>query len=133
MSVDSVGDFLTIIRNGVLASKPVVTTSYSNFKYQIARILLQEGFIKEVTVEPVADKPAFRILRVVLKYINNESVIHEITRMSKPSRRSYVGHVQSKPVIGGLGISILTTNRGVMTNKQARIVGVGGELICTVW
>lgn len=131
MAIDTIGDFLTIIRNGVRASKREVGASYSRLKYEIAQILKEEGFIKDVAVE--TDDKNHKRLRVFLKYVGGESVIHEITRISKPGRRVYEGVATIKPVIGGLGISILTTNRGSMTNKQARELGVGGEVICTVW
>lgn len=131
MSIDTIGDFLTIIRNGVLASKKEVTTSYSRLKHEIANILKDEGFIRDVAVEDTSK--AFKNLKVVLKYTRGESVIHEITRVSKPGRRSYESSAHIKPVIGGLGVTILTTNRGIMTHKKARELGVGGEVVCTVW
>ena len=131
MSVDTIGDFLTIIRNGVLASKKEVKIPYSRLKHEIANILKDEGFVKDVTVEDTEN--AFKNLKVALKYARGESVIHEITRVSKPGRRNYESSAHIKPVIGGLGITILTTNRGVMTHKKARQLGVGGEVVCTVW
>jgi small subunit ribosomal protein S8 len=129
--VDTLGDFLTIIRNGVLASKKQVVAPYSHLKYKVAQLLKDEGFIKDVLIEE--DKSKHKQLRVLLKYIENESVIHEIKRISTPGRRMYESVAHLQPVIGGLGIAILTTNRGVMTNKQARRLLVGGEVICTVW
>jgi small subunit ribosomal protein S8 len=131
MSVDSIGDFLTIVRNGVLASKRVVVAPYSNLKFEIARILKDEGFIKDVVVEELENN--HKQVKISLKYVKGESVIHEIDRVSTPGRREYVSHNGFKPVIGGLGISIVTTNRGVMSNKKAREQGVGGEVLCTVW
>ncbi len=131
MSIDSIGDFLAIVRNGVLASKRVVVAPYSALKFEIARILKDEGFIKDVVVEDLEHNK--KQIKVFLKYMKGESVIHEITRISTPGRRAYAGHGAFKPVIGNLGISIITTNQGVMTNKQARQRGVGGEVICTVW
>jgi small subunit ribosomal protein S8 len=130
MSVDSIGDFLTIIRNGVLSSKRSIVAPYSRLKFEIAQILKDEGFIKDAVVEEDDNK---KYVKVFLKYVRGESVIHEITRKSTPGLRKYVGHDSIKPVIGGLGISIVTTNQGVMTNKQARARNVGGELLCTVW
>lgn len=130
MSVDSIGDFLTIVRNGVLASKRSIVSPYSRLKHEIALILKDEGFIKEVSIEDVEGK---KQLHILLKYVQGESVIHEITRISTPGRRAYAGHKIFKPVIGGLGVSIITTNKGVMTHKQARQQGVGGEVLCTVW
>ena len=131
MSVDAIGDFLTIIRTGIMAGKRTVTTPYSSVKHEIARVLLDEGFIESASqVELEAPK---KQLKIGLKYVKGESVIHEIDRVSKPGLRLYYGHAAIKPVIGNLGISILTTNRGVMSGKKARNLGVGGELLCTVW
>lgn len=130
MSVDSIGDFLTIIRNGVLSSKRTVEAPYSQLKFEIARILKDEGFIRDVTV---AEQDNKKRLSLALKYVDGESVIHEIDRVSKPGRRAYAAHNAIKPVIGKLGISIVTTNQGVMTSKGARSRGVGGEVLCTVW
>ena len=130
MSIDVLGNFLTIIRNGVAASKPSVVAPYSHLKQQIADILKEEGFIRDVVVE---GETSLKTLKVLLKYVEGESVIHEITRISKPGRRKYEGVATLKPVIGGLGVAIVTTNRGVMTNKKARQLAVGGEVICTIW
>lgn len=130
MSIDTVGDFLTIIRNGVRASKMSIVSPYSNFKKEITQILKDEGFIKEFEIIEEQEK---KYLKINLKYVDGESVIHEITRISKPGRRNYNGSANIKPVIGGLGVSILTTNRGVVTNKTAKRYNVGGEVICTIW
>ena len=131
MSIDSIGDFLTIIRNGIMVGKLSVTAPYSKLKHEIARVLLDEGFIRDIVeIELDSNK---KDIRIDLKYIRGESVIHEIDRESKLGRRLYKGHDKFKPVIGNLGISIVTTNRGVMTNKKARSLGVGGEVLCTVW
>lgn len=126
MSVDSIGDFLTIIRNGVKASRPFVVAPYSRIRQNIAQILKDEGFIKDFVAEEGS-------LKVFLKYVSGESVIHEIKRMSKPGRRRYEGYKNLEPVIGGLGISIITTSQGVITDREARQRALGGEVICTVW
>lgn len=131
MSVDAIGNFLTIIRNGTMASKPFVVVPHSRINFDIAKILLQEGFVKDCLV--LDNEQTKKSIKIVLKYVNGESTIHEITRESTPGRRFYTGATAIKPVIGGLGISILTTNRGVLSNKQAQELGVGGEVICTVW
>ena len=130
MSVDSIGNFLTIIRNGTTSSKALVVAPFSKINLNIAEILKSEGFIKDVTVQ---DEDGKKFLTVTLKYVDGESVIHEITRVSTPGRRVYEGLNTIKPVIGNLGVAILTTNRGVITNKMARKLGVGGEVICTIW
>ncbi len=131
MSVDTIGDFLTIIRNGVLTSKKSVSAPYSRLKFEIAQILKDEGFIRDVVIDE--QDAVKKQIKIGLKYMKGESVIHEITRISTPGRRNYVGHSSYKPVIGGLGVSIVTTNQGVMSSKKARIRGVGGEVLCTVW
>jgi small subunit ribosomal protein S8 len=132
MSVDSIADFITIIRNGVMVSKSFVTAPYSKMRYSIAQILKDEGFIYDFAIINT-DSDARKLLKVVLKYVDGESVIHEIQRVSKPGRRVYAGNKEIKPVIGQLGVSIVTTSRGVIANKQAKKLNVGGEVICTVW
>lgn len=130
MSRDSIGDFLTIIRNGIMITKPSVEAPYSKMRFAIAKILKDQGFIRDAVVEEKENK---KTLKIFLKYVDGESAIHELSRMSKPSRRFYLGVNNIKPVIGGLGISILTTDRGVIDHHQANKLGVGGEIICTVW
>ena len=131
MSVDAIGNFLTIIRNGIMAGKRDVVAPYSRLKHEISRVLVDEGYIRDV-FEIQLDGPKKHI-KLSLKYVDGESVIHEIDRVSKPGLRIYKGHDGVKPVIGNLGISIVTTNRGVMSSKKARRLGVGGEVVCTVW
>ncbi len=131
MSIDSVGDFLTIIRNGIMVSKPFVMAPFSKMRLSIAEILKDEGFIKDIAV--LDDDDNKKRLKVFLKYVNGESVIHKIQRVSTPGRRFYAGVGSAKPVIGGLGLSIITTNQGVISHKKAKQRGVGGEVICTVW
>ena len=131
MSVDVIGDFLTIIRNGVLSSKTFVIAPYSKIKEEIARILKEEGFIRDVVLE--SDESGKQNIKVLLKYVDGESVIHQIKRVSTPGRRRYskIGNVE--PVIGNLGISVMSTNKGIMTNKRAKSLSVGGEILCSVW
>jgi len=131
MSIDIIGNFLTIIRNGLQASKPFVLVPHSKLKSEIGRILKEEGFVRDCVVQE--DEDSKKVLKIVLKYKDGESVIHDIQRVSTPGRRCYAGAHAVKVVIGGLGLSIVTTNRGVMTHKTARKLGVGGEIICTVW
>lgn len=130
MSVDTISDFLTIIRNAVRVSKAGVVTSHSMIRQRIAEILKEEGFIRDFMVE---DQDNFKVLKIFLKYVDGFSVIHEINRMSKPGRRMYRGYRKFEPVIGGLGIAILTTSKGIMTDKRARLENLGGEVVCTVW
>lgn len=131
MSIDVIGNFLTIIRNGLSSSKPFVVAPASRTNLAVVQILKEEGFIRDFALADVdATK---KEMKIFLKYVQGESVIHEITRKSKPSRRLYKGFKSIEPVIGGLGISILTTNKGIITNRKAKELGVGGEVICTVW
>ncbi len=130
MSVDTIANCLTIIRNGTSATKLSVEVPYSRQTQTILEILKSEGFIKEFVVQEEAN---IKKIKIFLKYVDGESVIHEITRISKPGRRVYEGSKNIKPVIGNLGISIVSTNRGVITDKEAKKLGVGGEVICSVW
>ncbi len=131
MSIDSIANFITIIRNGTKTSRSFVVSPYSNMNKAIAAILKSEGFIRDFFEQE--DEQNIKKLKVVLKYVDGESAIHDLQRISKCSRRAYAGKDEIKPVIGGLGISVMSTNRGVITNKQATKLGVGGEIICTVW
>lgn len=131
MSIDTMGDFLTIIRNGIMVSKGTVVIPHSNLKYEVAKILKSEGFIRDAIVEVVDSSK--KNIKIFLKYVESESVIHEITRVSRPGKRAYARIHEFKPVIGGLGISVLTTSKGVMTDKKAKSLSLGGEVLCTVW
>jgi len=128
--MDVIGDFLTVIRNGIAVSKLSVVVPYSKLKHSLVEIFKSEGFIKDFAVEELGHKTA---LKVFLKYVNGESVIHEISRVSKPGKRMYRGFKDLKPVVGGLGVSVLTTSQGILTNKQAKSRSIGGEVICTIW
>ncbi|HJM69009.1 MAG TPA: 30S ribosomal protein S8 [Candidatus Babeliales bacterium] len=113
-----------------MASKPSAVAPDSRMRRDIASILQLEGFINGVQIKEVDNR---KFISIDLRYVDGESVIHEIKRVSRPGRRSYARMHELKPVIGGLGISILTTNKGLMTNKQAKDLVVGGEVLCTVW
>lgn len=130
MSIDTISDFLTIIRNGLGVNKKMVVVPLSSLKVEVTKVLKDEGYIRDYKEEEIDGK---RFLTVFLKYVNGESVIHEIKRISTSGRRCYEGVKAIKPVIGGLGISILTTSAGVISDRQARKLGVGGEVICNVW
>ena len=128
---DPVADFLTRIRNAQRARHQKLDVPASKLKTEIARILKEEGYI---TNYKAAEEDGHTILRVYLKYgASNESAIRDLSRISRPGCRVYVGRDEIKRVQGGLGIAILTTPRGVMTGRQARREGVGGELLCEVW
>lgn len=128
--MDSIANFLTIIRNGVTTSKSFIVAPFSRINHAIATILQEEGFVRDVVV---SGEGAQKSLKVVLKYVDGESVIHEIKRISTPGRRAYTNVRAIKPVIGGLGLTILSTNRGLVTHKTAKASSLGGEVICTVW
>lgn len=128
---DPVADFLTRIRNAHNARHQKMDVPASKLKAEIARILKEEGYI--ANVKPV-DEEGRAVLRVYLKYgANNEAAIRDLKRVSKPGCRVYIGKDEIRRVQGGLGISIMTTPRGVMTGRQARREGVGGEILCEVW
>jgi small subunit ribosomal protein S8 len=130
MSVDAIGDFLTVIRNGLMSSKRTVAAPFSKIKLEIVKILKEEGFIKDFAI---IEEDSKKKIQVSLKYVDGESVIHELNRISRPGRRTYGGADQLQVIIGKLGISILTTNKGIMTDKRAKELSVGGEIICSVW
>jgi small subunit ribosomal protein S8 len=128
---DPIADLLTRIRNGKLAKLQKVDIPSSNMKVSLVNVLRAEVFIKNYKV--IADQKQ-GILRIYLKYIDeNDSVINEIKRVSKPGGRRYVKHDEIPNVKSGMGVAILSTSKGVITDKTAREAGVGGELICTVW
>jgi small subunit ribosomal protein S8 len=128
---DPVSDFLTRIRNAIRARQQKMDVPASKLKTEIARILKEEGYIANYKA---TEEEGRAILRVYLKYgANNEAAIRDLTRVSRPGCRVYVGRDEIKRVQGGFGISILTTPRGVMTGKQARRERVGGEILCEVW
>jgi small subunit ribosomal protein S8 len=128
--MDVIADFLAVIRNGIMASKSFVVVPHSNMRAAVAAILKGEGFVSDVLTVRSNEKLQ---LKVVLKYVAGESVIHEIKRISKPSRRIYKSINMVKPVIGGLGVSILSTNKGIISHKKAKELNVGGEVLCTIW
>jgi small subunit ribosomal protein S8 len=128
---DPIGDMLTRIRNAGMGRKAEATMPASKMLVEIARILKEEGYIADYTVEAAHPQP---ILRIRLKFTpDKRPVIREIKRVSKPGLRIYVGKDEIPRVKGGLGIAILTTSQGVMTDAEARRRGIGGEVICTVF
>ncbi len=127
---DPVADMLTRIRNGIQARHGRVDLPSSKLKVEIARILKEEGYISNFKV---AEEGKKRVLKVFLRYgTDGRSVISNLERVSTPGRRVYVGAGEIPKVLGGLGINIMTTPRGVMTGKGARKAGVGGEVLCSV-
>ncbi len=131
MTTDPIADFLTRIRNGALAKHPRVEMPSSKMKVEIARILKEEGYLANYKV---VEEKGKKTLRVFLRYTpDRRSVITDLKRVSRPGSRRYVGKFEIKPVVGGMGIAIVSTPRGLMTGSSARKEGVGGELLCEVW
>ncbi len=129
---DPIADMLTRIRNAARAKHPRVDLPASKLKAEIARILKEEGYIS--TFKVVEDGKTKKTLRVFLKYAGERrSVITDLRRVSRPGCRHYVGKAEIRAVVGGMGISIVSTPRGVMTGHAARRAGVGGEVLCEVW
>jgi small subunit ribosomal protein S8 len=128
---DPVGDMLTRIRNAQLVRKSHVDIPASKLKMSVGKILVEEGYAEEL-VEPDAEKGE-RSFRLKLKYYKNQAVIEEIKRISKPGRRHFVSKDEIPMVYQGLGISILSTSKGVISGRQAYKLGVGGEVICTLF
>ena len=128
---DTIGDFLTIIRNASMAKKDICRAQLSKMRLSIAQILKQEGFISDYSEEE--NEKGFKQINLHLKYVNSVPAITGIERHSTPGRRLYYGVREIPRVLGGLGVAILTTSKGVMRARDAREQGVGGELICKVW
>ena len=128
---DPIADMLTRIRNGLIARHDSVTIPASNMKKAIAKILLDEGYIKAVDL---IDDGLQGQIKVTLKYAQGkESVIKGLKRISKPGLRVYAKNDEIPKVLGGLGIAIVSTSKGVMTDKAARTAGVGGEVLAYIW
>ena len=127
---DPIADMLTRIRNALMVRKETVEIPASKMKKEIARILLEEGYINNV--EFVEDGYNGKLL-ITLKYAGGRSVIGGLQRVSKPGLRTYSGAENMPKVLGGYGIAIVTTNQGIMTDKQAKRQNVGGEVLCYVW
>ena len=128
---DPIADMLTRIRNANMAEKKVVQMPHSKIKSEIARLLKAEGFIKDYTMENDEGKS---VLKLFLKYTNDrEPVIQGLRRISKSSCRKYVNAEEVPRVLGGIGIALLSTSSGLMTDYEARKNKVGGEVLCYVW
>jgi small subunit ribosomal protein S8 len=148
MMTDPIADLLTRIRNANRIERPAVDVPATALKQDIVEVLKQEGFILDYQIgqmspdeqgrlafrsPPAPDQPK-KLLRIYMKYgPEGEKVIRRIERGSRPGRRLYRRHAQLKPVLDGLGIAILSTSKGVMSDRKARSQRLGGELICTVW
>ncbi|HYI07548.1 MAG TPA: 30S ribosomal protein S8 [Thermoanaerobaculia bacterium] len=130
---DPIADMLTRIRNGIQSRHDRVEMPHSKLKVEVAKILKSEGFISNYKVVQEDGKPQGS-LRVYLKYSDNgEPVIHGIERISRPGRRVYRGKEEIPQVLGGLGLAIVSTSKGVLSGAEATRTGVGGEVLCQVW
>ena len=127
---DPIADMLTRIRNANTQRHETVDIPSSKLKKSIAQILLDEGYIK--SFEEIEDN-AQGIIRITLKYVNKQKVISGLKRISKPGLRVYANKDELPKVIGGLGIALISTSKGIMTDKQARKEGLGGEVLAFVW
>jgi small subunit ribosomal protein S8 len=131
MTTDPIADLLTRLRNAARAKHPRVDLPSSRLKVEIARILKDEGYLANFKV---VEEKGKKTLRIFLRYSSDRrSVITDLKRISRPGSRRYVGNAGIRQVVGGMGISILSTPRGLMTGQSARKQGVGGELLCEVW
>jgi small subunit ribosomal protein S8 len=129
---DPIADMLTRIRNANLARKEEVEIPYSKLKWEIAKILKEEGFIKACFWNAKGRKRT--PIKVFLRYgPNQERVIHGLERVSKPGIRRYAGATAVRKVMGGMGVTIVSTSRGLLTDKHCRMQNVGGEVLCSIW
>ena len=126
---DPISDMLTRIRNATRALLPAVEMPHSRIKEGVAKILKSEGYVTEVSV----DGKVIKRLKIQLKYQGKKAVIEGLKRVSKPGLRKYVGATKIPRVRGGLGVAIVSTSEGVMTDVQARKKNLGGELLCYIW
>ena len=127
---DPIADFLARVRNGTRAQKPEVFVPYSKIKAEISRILKDEGYISDYSIDTSAAHPRIKITN---KIVSRSSAIAGLRRVSRPGLRRYVGAKEIPRVLGGMGISILSTPRGIMSGRQAKKENVGGELLAYVW
>ncbi|MDX9893140.1 MAG: 30S ribosomal protein S8 [Patescibacteria group bacterium] len=131
---DPIADMLTRIRNAQAAAKPEVVLPFSKIKFAIAEILQQNGYIKKVTrLEAGKQDSKFDQLKLELKYSGKEPAIASLKRISKPGHRVYVAKEELPSVLNNLGIAIISTSKGLMTNKEARKQNLGGEIICEIY
>jgi small subunit ribosomal protein S8 len=128
---DPLGDMLARIKNGQRARKPMIESPASKIRANVLEVLQREGYIRGYTRQEV--RPGVSELKIELKYVDGEPVIREITRVSKPGRRIYSRIADLPRIYNGLGIAILSTPRGVMSDNEARAANVGGEVLCRVF
>jgi small subunit ribosomal protein S8 len=131
---DPIADFLTRMRNAIRAAHETVEIPASKLKAELARILAEQGYIESWSIVPAPDGGAGELIQIRLKYTENRrSAISGLRRVSRPGRRTYVDVKQIPKVLGGMGTSIVSTSHGVMTGHDARVAGIGGEVLAQVW
>ena len=129
---DPIADMLTRMRNAIMARQELTDMPYSTMKFSIAKLLKEEGYLKNYKI--YTDEARKKFIKVYLNYDeHNRSVISGLRRISKPGRRVYIGREEIPDVLGGMGIAILSTSRGVLDGRSARQLGIGGEWICSIW
>lgn len=128
--VDPIQDMLNQIRNAQAVIKEQILLPFSNLKYEIAKVLEKQGFIGKINKK---GKKSKKFLEINLKYKNKMPVITGLKRISRPGQRIYLPFEKIKPIRGGYGIAIISTSKGLMTNKEARRLKLGGEIICEIW
>lgn len=127
---DPIGDMLIQIKNAGAAKRKTLEIPYSGMKYAVATILVKEKYIEEA--KKVGDNPKYRLL-VTLRYDNGNSAITDVKRISKPGLRWYIDKGAIPTVVGGMGTAIISTSKGIMTGREAKRTGIGGELVCEIW
>jgi|TARA_B100000475_G_scaffold75753_1_gene54456 small subunit ribosomal protein S8 len=127
---DPISDCLTRIRNGLMRGKNNVLVPYSKLKHELVSVLISEGYLKSCKKTSIEEKP---MIEVELKYFDDSPVIKELKRISKPSLRKYSSATDFDSVKGGLGAYIISTNQGLMTDKEAKAKNIGGEILCEVF
>jgi small subunit ribosomal protein S8 len=128
--IDPIGDFIIRIKNAVMAKHDTVVIPYSRLRESLATILMKEGYVTDVSVDK---SNVFPELVLVLKYVGKTPAVTDVRRMSKPGRRLYAPANKIPKALGGYGITVLSTNRGILTDSDARKMNVGGELLCQIW
>lgn len=130
MNTDPIADLLTRIRNGILAGKKTIVAPASNLKREVLKLLVEHGFIKKFVI---VEDGKQGVIKIMLKYRGTVSAIQGIQRVSKPGLRKYAGWESIPKVLNGLGMSIISTSKGVVTDRVARDLKTGGEILCKVW
>lgn len=135
MLSDPIADLLARIKNGYLAKKAEIVVPYSRLKENLAKILVEEGYLSNVkcSAEGGSNGKSKKELVLSLKYEGKKPVLTDVQRVSKPGLRIYVGKTKIPKVLGGLGVTIISTPKGLMTGRQAKKKGLGGEVICKIW